>query len=181
MRKVAVTLSFATLATVNSAWAADYPEAYDSTYESTIQGVGTQQIHYMSDGKGHMRTETTDSKGETSIVLMDYPQHTLISTLNINGQKRFMKAPLPDYQPGPWKQGSKELGAKVIDDHPCHGYEKTYPNGQTSQIWVDDNTNATVLTETVGSDPKITSKMKTYVNKAPSFSMDLPGDYKPYP
>jgi len=182
MRKGVVSLVVATLAAVNTAWAADYPKPYESTYETNIDGYGTQQIHYLCDGKGHVRTETTDPKGEVSVNLMDYPQHTITTTTIINGQKRFMKSPLPDYEgTAAYKQGAKELGAKEIDGHPCHGYETTYKNGQVNQIWTDDKTDCAILTLGLGPGPKITTKMKSYVDTAPTFSMELPGDYKLYP
>jgi hypothetical protein len=182
MRRLEVVLLVATFATINAVSAQNYPNAYESSYETNMEGLGTQKIHYLSDGKGHVRTETTDVLGQTSLVLMDYPQHTLTTTLDINGQKRFMKTALPDYTgPAPFKQDAKDLGAKVIDGHSCHGYEKTYPNGQTSDIWVEDKTDCTILTESVGVQPKSTTRLKSYADKAPVFSMDLPTDYKPYP
>jgi hypothetical protein len=182
MKKIVLSLVVATMAAVNTAWAVDYPKPYESTYETTIEGYGTQQIHYLSDGKGHMRTETTDPKGELSYVLMDYPQHTLITTTIISGQKRFMKSPLPDYAgPAPYKQDAKELGAKVIDDHACHGYENTAKNGQVTRLWVDDKTDCTILTEGLGPGPLMTTKMKSWVGTAPTFSMDLPSGYTQFP
>lgn len=182
MRKVAVSLVMATMAAVNAAWAAGYPKAFESTYESTMEGYGTQQIHYMSDGKGHERDETTDPKGAVSVTLLDYPQHTIISTMEMNGKKRFMKSPLPDYEgAASYKQGAKELGAKEIDGHPCHGYEITYPNGQVNQIWSDDKTDCAVLTLGLGPGPKITTKLKSYSDTAPTFSMELSSDYTLYP
>lgn len=182
MKKVVVSLVVATMAAVNTAWAANYPKPYESTYETNIEGVGSQKIHYLSDGKGHMRTETTDQAGHVSYVLMDYPQHTLITSTEINGQNRFMKSPLPDYEEGEsYKKDAKELGAKVIDDHQCHGYEKTYPNGQVSRLWIEDKTDRTIVTEGLGPGPKMVTTMKSYVDTAPTFSMDLPSDYKLYP
>jgi hypothetical protein len=182
MRKVGVSLVVAAIASAGSAWAADYPKPYESKYEMTMAGAGTQQIHYMSDGKGHVRTETTNDKGETTFVLMDYPQHTLTTAMNMSGQNRYMKSPLPDYQEGePIKQDAKDLGTKVIDNHQCHGYEKTYKNGQASQIWIEDKTDHTIMTETVGPEQKTISTLKLWVDKAPTFTMDLPSDYKPYP
>ena len=149
---------------------------------SLMEGYGTQQIHYLSDGKGHMRTETTDPKGQVSLVLLDYPQHTVSTTTIINGQKRFMKSPLPDYEgAAAYKQGAKELGAKEIDGHSCHGYETTYQNGQVNQIWTDDKTDCAILTLGLGPGPKITTKLKSYADTASTFSMDVPSDCTPYP
>ena len=182
MRKVAVSLVVATMAAANAAWAADYPKPYDSTYEMTMEGYGTQQIHYMSDGKGHERDESTDPKGAVSVVLLDYPQHTVTSTTVMDGKKRFMKSPLPDYEGNEsFKKGAKELGAKEIDGHPCHGWEITNKNGQVNQIWTDDKTDCAVLTLGLGPGPKITTELKSYVDTAPTFSMELPSDYTLYP
>jgi len=183
MKKAGVSLIVVTIATVNAAWAADYPKAYEATYETTMAGVGTMQNHYMSDGKGHMRTETSDQNGTTQICLMDYPQHTLTTTMLMNGQKRFMTSPLPDYEgDDASKKDAKDLGTKVIDNRPCHGYETTFKNGQASDSWyADDNTECVILTESVGPEQKTITKLKSWVKTAPSFSMSLPSDYKPYP
>jgi len=182
MRKVGVSLIAVTIAAVNSAWAADIPKAYETRYETTMAGVGTMQNHYMSDGKGHVRMETLNPDGVTQIVLLDYPQHTLISTTDINGQKRFMKSPLPDYEgDDDFKKGAKDLGTKVIDNHPCRGYEVTYKNGLATDIWYDDARKCAALTESVGPEQKTISKLKSWVGTAPSFSMSLSSDYKLYP
>jgi hypothetical protein len=182
MRKFGVSLIVVTIATVNTAWAAEYPKASDTTYETTIAGVGTMQNHYMSDGKGHMRSETTDQNGLVQISLMDYLQHTAISTMDSDGQKRFMKNPLPDYEgDDAFKKDAKDLGTKVIDNHPCHGYETTFKNGLATDTWIGDDTKCAVLIESVGPEQKTISKLKSWVNTAPSFSMSLPSDYKPYP
>ncbi len=182
MRKVVVSLVVATMAAVNAAWSADYPKPYENTYETNIEGYGTEQLHSMNDGKGHIRTETTNPKGEVSLLLLDYPQHTVISTTVISGQKRFMKSPLPDYEgTEEYKKDAKELGAREIDGHPCHGWEKTYKNGQVNRMWTDDKTDCTILTEGMGPGPKITTKLKSWVDTAPTFSMELPSGYTPYP
>jgi hypothetical protein len=182
MRKIGISLVIVAVAGVNSAWAASYPKAYDATYETTMAGVGNMQNHYMSDGKGHMRTETSDKNGITQICLMDYLQHTLTTGMLLNGEKRSMKSPLPDYEgDDAYKKDAKDLGTKVIDNRPCHGYETTFKNGEQSDSWVADDTKAVVLTESVGSDQKTITKLKTWVGTAPAFSMTLPSDYKPYP
>jgi len=182
MRKIGVSLIVVTIAAVNSTWAADYSKAYEATYETTVAGDGTMQHHYMSDGKGHMRTEASEKNCITQIFLKDYPQHTWIITMDINGQKRFIKRPLPDYEgDDAFKKDAKDLGTKVIDNHPCHGYEKTFKNGKGSDSWYADDTKRVILTESVGFEPKSITKLKSWVNTSPSFSMSLPSDYKPYP
>lgn len=66
----------------------------------------------------------------------------------ISGEKRSMTNPLPDYEgDDAFKKGAKDLGTKVIDNHP----------------------------------QKTISKLKSWTNTAPSFSMSLPSEYKPYP
>ena len=140
------------------------------------------QNHYMSDGKGHMRSETSDKNGITQISIMDYPQHTLLTTMDVNGHKQFMKSPLPDYEgDDAFKKDAKDLGTKVIDNHPCHGYEVTHKNGLSTDIWYGDDTRCAVLTESVGPTQKTITKLKSWVGTAPSFSMSLPGEYKQSP
>jgi len=194
-KKVGISLIVATSAAVNSAWAADYPKEYEATYEIIVEGdVQHHYMHYMSDGKGHMRTEASDQKGITQICLKDYLQHTWIITMDINGpkyMKRFTTSSLPDYvgdddfkNYGAFKKDAKDLGTKVIDKYPCHGYEKTFRNGKGSDrvdCWYADDTKHMILQESVGFEPKCILKLKSWVNTAPSFSMSLPSDYKPYP
>lgn len=110
MKKIGISLIVVTIAAVNSAWAANYPKAYDATYETTMAGVGTMQNHYMSDGKGHTRSETSDKTGITQISLMDYPQHTVTTGMVIDGQKRSMQNPLPDYEGDDAYKRSQRVG-----------------------------------------------------------------------
>lgn len=180
MKKLGISLVIASLAFGNSAWAADYPKAYDETYETTMTGIGTQTTRYMSDGKGHVRSEVTQYNGESMIVLMDYPNKVLTTTMNIGAQKSFMKSPLGDYSEEDYKHDAKELGAKVIDKYPCHGYETTAKNGVVIQTWIADDLKCMVHSENGGPDQKTVTTLKSYSSSAPAFSMDLPAGYKEY-
>jgi len=89
IRNIGVLLAAFSVAVISAAWADDYPKAYDSTYQTTIDGVGTYETHYVSDGKGHVRSESTQANGEKTICLMDYPNQVLITTMNMGGQKSY--------------------------------------------------------------------------------------------
>lgn len=151
-----------------------YHKPYDCTYDSTKNGVVSHQ-HCMCDGKGHMRVET-ETNGQTNLMLADYTDKSLIVTYQLHGKNVFQKShnDSPDYVPTA-EQYKKwtPLGAKVVNGYACHGYEKSYPSGQKQTDWVADDTEAIVLSEAHGVQDSVL-ELKSYSQKAPTFSMELP-------
>jgi hypothetical protein len=154
-----------------------YHKPYDCTYESTTNGVVTRQ-HCMCDGKGHMRVET-EKNGEISLMLGDATNHTIIVTYKLQGKNIWQKSrnDLPDYTPASEQyKDYTPLGPKVVNGYACHGYQKKFPGGSIQTEWIADDTEAIVLSESHGNGDSVL-ELKTYSEKAPSFSMEVPPGY----
>jgi hypothetical protein len=65
------------------------------------------------------------------------------------------------------KQGAKSLGAKIVDGHPCHGFE-TSTKGVISQVWIGDDIQHMVHSDTTGPNFKSSMSLKTWSDKAPA-------------
>jgi hypothetical protein len=182
MNRIALLVCAAFGATVCGAYAADleYPkQAYDATYtQSGPQGSTTMRM--MSDGKGHMRTET-NAAGQKIVSISDYPNKVAYSIMET--QKMVMKVPLKG---GPQvhdtesakKVNAKDLGIKVVNGHPSHGWEYTTEGGKV-QTWVGEDTHCLVKSETTTSQGKISMDLKTYNAAAPGADMfQVPAGYK---
>ena len=77
--------------------------------------------------------------------------------------------------------GGKSLGTKVIDGHPCHGYQYGR-DGATIEVWTADDLHIAVDTITNSSNGKEVSHLGKYVPTAPSADMfDVPAGYKTMP
>lgn len=180
MKKITVSLILAGTAALNAAWAANYPQAYDATFETTVQGAGTSKMHTTSDGKGHLRTET-EMKGNKTTSIMDYPSKT-VTTL-MDAQKMYMKMAFKEDQAQITDQESakrlnaKSLGTKVINGHPCHGFERSQ-SGAVSQYWIGDDTHCLVHQETTSPTSHSVTDLKTWSAKVPAISLDVPSGYK---
>jgi hypothetical protein len=153
------------------AFAADleYPkQAYDATYASSGP-MGSSTMRMSSDGKGHMRTES-NAGGQKVVSISDYPNKMAYSI--IESQKMVMKVPL---KAGPQvhdaesakKANAKDLGIKVVNGHPSHGWEYTTDGGKV-QTWVGEDTHCLVKSETTTAQGKMTMDLKTYNGTKPA-------------
>lgn len=157
------------------------PPAYDATYETSSAGTSSV-MRYVSDGKGHVRTETTTPQGKF-VSIIDYPNSVMWSL--IEAQKMAMQMPFNPNSAGQAirdgqsaeQSGAKPLGTKVFDGHPCHGWELTV-QGTTSQSWIGDDINTLVYSVSTGSFGESSVRLKSYSKTQPDPSLfTVPADY----
>jgi hypothetical protein len=165
----------------NSALAAkvETPKAWDAVYQ-IISPTGNSTMHQISDGKGHIRTEQSQS-GHTTTTILDFPGKVM--TVIMPEQKMYMKNQMTDADVAnanvtKQKPTGKELGAKVIDGHPCHGYESS--TGKiVSRAWIGDDIQNLVRSETTTPQGNTTMALKSYSGSAPNQDLTVvPLGYK---
>lgn len=154
--------------------AAEYPlKPYDATYDRA-SALGRSTYRMCTDGKGHMRIDTTTPGSDRKmIMIMDYPKKESIMLLE--QQKLAMVMPLqsdsttqaPIDETKMKSLGGRSLGTKVIDGHPCHGYEFD-KNGIKQQSWTGDDTGCMVYSETVQPNGKEVMRLAKYAAASPA-------------
>jgi outer membrane lipoprotein-sorting protein len=167
-----------------TAYAQEGPkQAFDATYTSTNQ-MGTSTMRMISDGKGHMRTETTTS-GMKSVTITDWPNHCQLTILD--PQKMVMKMQLKSSgqsdihdAESAKKSNATSLGTTTIAGHPCHGWKSTNAVG-TTELWIGDDINYMVRSETIlkTGGQKVTTELKNWSKATPSADQfKAPANYK---
>lgn len=153
---------------------------FDATYTSS-NPAGSSIVRMISDGKGHMRTETVVN-GSKMVSIMDYPAKSVFTIMD--EQKMVMKSPLvssPDVHDdeSAKKSNAKSLGAKTIAGHPCHGWEYKTPQGTTA-VWIGDDTKYMVKSESIiANGMKSTTEIKSWSRTVPAGTQfTVPADYK---
>jgi hypothetical protein len=182
MKKVLSLVCLATAVGIGaSAQAADYPTmTYDATYD--LSGTSTKGTMRMaSDGKGHMRTESLIN-GQKSVTITDYPAK-MTTTLMEQGHMA-IKTPMTDAPKASYDQDyskrkdQKPLGAKVIDGHPCHGYESK-DGATTSDAWIGDDIKYLVHSESKYPQGSTIMALKKFSSTSPSAdAFVVPSGYK---
>jgi hypothetical protein len=167
-----LTFGLLSLSCVNSAFAEDpFPKAYDATYESKST-YGTTQMHMLSNGKGQMRTETSQPGGSKMVTILDIPGRT--SYAIIEAQKMIMKSP---YKGGAAKVideaeakrlNATDLGTKMVNNHMCQGWSYKTPQAAT-EVWSDKEAHVMVQSKTTSGKITTETNMK-------SLSTNPPGD-----
>lgn len=167
-----------------AAFALDYPkQAYDATYEM-VSPQGKTEMRMASDGKGKTLTKT-NSMGQQVRMVADFKAGTcttLMDTAKMAITAKMTEANAQGYDEN-WykkKKGVKQLGAKVIAGHPCHGYEYS-ESGTTSQTWVGDDVK--IMVQSVTDTPKVgkttmTLKKIAGAPAATEFNASIPAGYK---
>jgi hypothetical protein len=175
----------ASLFFMQSAFAEDLPypkKAYDATYEIKAS-TGDSTMRMGSNGKGLMFVQSMGkSKTMDTTSITDYPNKVVITV--IPASKMIMRTPMTTTQPvitdvqSAQKQGAKSLGAKTVDGHPCHGFESS-TKGIISQVWIGDDIQHMVHSDTTGPNFKSSMSLKTWSDKAPSAdAFKTPAGYK---
>ncbi len=170
--KALLSLSCISILTSSLSCAAEpYPT---KTFDAVYQMSGPQGNHTMrmvSDGKGHMRSETS-ANGQKFITITDYPAHVAITLME--AQKMAIKTPLKSTTDEPVtdeasarKHNARSLGSKVVLGHPCKGWQYTAPEGQ-SEVWVGDDIGYLVRSTNTSSAGTMTMDLKTFSGGAPS-------------
>ncbi len=146
--------------------AEDYPKkAYMATFQSTGPS-GESSMRSASDGKGKTMTEMTSGRMHV-ISIFDYPSK--VSMVINPAAKRIMKMRLTDDQKDSMSRkppNSVSLGSKVIDGHPCKGWQSNSPSGKM-EVWLADDIDLAVkmvVTTPVGTK---TTVLKTYAPGMP--------------
>lgn len=160
----------------------DYPkQVFDATYETKDTKIGNHSMRMVCDGKGHMRVES-EAGGQKTVSIMDYPNK--VCTTLIEAQHMAMRMPLTAPQKqitdeaSAKREGAKSLGAKVVNGHPCHGYESSQSGG-TSRVWIGDDTRYLVRSETITPNGTIAMDLKAWSTAQPSADMFVvPAGYK---
>jgi len=158
-------------------------KAYDATYEITARS-GQTTHRLISDGQGHVRSESTDASGKVrAIMISDYPNRTALSLMP--AQRICMKIPLRPAsmqavdEAALRQRHAQPLGVKIIDGHPCHGFR--YSNdGFTTDTWVGDDIGTMVESSTSGGQiGQSTMRLKSFSSVTPNSSLfSVPSDYK---
>jgi len=155
--------------------------AFDASF--TVQGqTGTSTMRLMSDGKGHERQEFSSSAAGM-VSLYDWNNKIIYNIMN--NQKLVTKMPLTSEVKPPitdektaQAQHARALGLKVIDGHPCHGWQ-TDTQGYTSECWVADDLGIAVQSSTKGPNTSSLVKLTKYSATAPVASLfEVPAGYK---
>jgi hypothetical protein len=179
MRRLVIAAAVLSCCT-NSAFADNYSKvAFDAVYNQS-SAAGTNQVHMICDGQGHMRTDT-NMGGQKMTSIMDYPGHVCYSIME--AQKMVVKAPLKaqadvhDMESAK-AANAKSLGTKVINGHPCHGFEYDAAGGK-SIGWIGDDINYLVKSESNYGGQKTSMELVSFKKTAPSADQfKVPSNYK---
>ena len=163
-----------------NAVAGNYPtQKFDAKYEIDSP-QGKIQMRMASDGAGHFMTESV-THGMKSTSLLDYLAGT--STTLIEQGKMAMKTKLPTGgapvadESSMKSKGGKEIGAKVVNGHPCHGFESNTA-GVKSQVWIGDDCHITVQSITDSPAGKQVMNLKSVAGAPPADVFKVPAGYK---
>lgn len=154
--------------------------SFEATYASAGP-AGASTVRMISDGKGHMRTETS-TNGNKFVSIMDYPAKQAITL--IEAQKMAMRVPLKPAQDVHDAQSAKKskarpLGSKVVNGHPCHGWEYSVQTGGKVEVWTGDDINYLVKSETTVPQGKMTMDLKSWKPATPGADQfKVPAGYK---
>lgn len=149
--------------------------------------VGTKGFmmvcRFVSDGVGHVRTETA---GLPFINIIDYPNRTW-TILDINKKEARrnkwvspevpMKAlPVLDQQ-GAKRVNAQPSGQQVVAGHPCKGYVYTTP-GSRNEVWIADDIGIVVKSESSTPKGKLLTTMKGFSANVKQEEFMIPTMYK---
>lgn len=161
--------------------ATKYPtEVFDAKYVLTTGAGGKTDMRMASDGKGHFLTQTTTG-GQQYGTIVDYLNQTSVSL--IPQGKIAMKTKLPATggyvadESSVKQMNGKSLGTKIINGHPCHGYEYVTGTAKT-QTWIGDDCKIVVQSVTQSSAGKSTMELKTIAGKPTADLFEVPAGYK---
>jgi len=155
---------------------------FDATYEIATGGriILSRTIN---DGQGHQRQESSTPQGKV-ISILDYPNKVMWNLME--AQKMAMKLPLNPSSTHPSitdqqsakRSNAKSLGNKVIDGHPCQGWQAS-TQGMTSETWIGTDINNLVYAVSSGPQGQQTTRLKQFSAATPSASLfAVPPGYK---
>ena len=166
----------------STANAFDHPkETYIATYSVSSPKVDAEMI-LGSDGKGIALMKMNDTNTKVR-EFSDYAAN--IKTTFDDSRKLALVAKMTEkdgeaYDMDRFKRNAiKELGDKVIEEHPCKGYIYEY-NGYTGEVRIGEDCKLIVFSEVVTKDGKTTVTLKKIEQKpaAEEFKYEIPAEYK---
>lgn len=173
-------LMLALACSATAALAQDYPTGtFDTTMDITSP-EGSHNMRMASDGKGRIRVEIDSPQGNI-INIADYPGQT--AYMVITAQEMAMKVPLdakkmhivPD-EGMVKRQNPTAIGTKVIDGHPCHGYQYT-ADGTVTEAWIGDDIHYPVETTSKGPSGVTKMHLRNYSAATPAAQLfQVPAD-----
>ncbi len=184
MRKVAaqsVMVSVLTICLGSQSLAQHWSKkAFDASYD--VQSAsGKTSLRMVTDGQGRSRQEMSTSSGKV-VSIIDAPNKMMYQVME--SQRMVMKMPYQDSSVSITDEQSakaanaKPLGVKVIDGHPCHGWQTVQKNA-TTESWIGDDIGCVVVSTTKAPDYTSGMKLLKYSATKPSPSdFVIPSGYK---
>ncbi|HEY9785118.1 MAG TPA: hypothetical protein V6D17_06925 [Candidatus Obscuribacterales bacterium] len=155
----------------------------DATYEVS-SATGTIIYRCVLDGKGRQRHEMPTPRGRL-ITLVDLTTKSMVYI--VEAQRVAMKMPCtPDPRLAVWdpkmaqnfKGKVKELGVRIIDGHPCQGWEAE-ANGMSVESWIATDIGALMFSTCHGAGFVSTTKLVNYSLAKPDPSnFSVPSGFK---
>lgn len=152
---------------------------YDASYE-VQSSAGKNSLRMVTDGQGRVRNEMSTAAGKMTTII-DAPAKVMYSVME--SQRMVTKMPYKEQPAVTDEQSAKaanaeSLGAKVIDGHPCHGWQ-TVNKDSTTESWTGDDIGCVVLSTTNGPGYSSTMRLLKYSAAKPSASdFAVPAGYK---
>jgi len=152
---------------------------YDASYE-VVSNAGRSSLRMVTDGQGRTRNEMTTTAGKMTSII-DAPAKVMYSIME--SQRMVTKMPYTETNSVSDEQSAKAanakaLGTKVIDSHPCHGWQ-TMNKDATTETWTGDDIGCVVLSTTKGPSYSSTMRLLKYSAAKPSPSdFVVPSGYK---
>ncbi len=154
-------------------------QAFDAVYNVTTP-VGSSLVRMLSDGKGHLRTET-QSGGQKIISISDFSNNTGFSILE--AQKMVVKSKMTGDigvvdETSAKQKNAKSLGTKMIDGHLSQGWQYTSPQG-TTDVWIGNDTHYLVRSESKTKSGNTLMTLKSFSKTTPGSNLFVvPSGYK---
>jgi hypothetical protein len=147
----------------------DHP--FDAVSVSQDANGNMSTTHTVSDGRGHIRTETSSSSG-ILISIFDH-ESNILSTVR-EKDKVIIKNKVAPYLMEPDaipKQDLQQLGARVINGHPCTGESYHFANTDFTTWRGQDVDNYTVKSVSKRNGVQTVTELKSYTHNAPDPSL----------
>lgn len=142
------------------------PKPYDATYTMQFGGQ-TYNQRRVSDGAGKERSELStpngtminiqDTKNNVSYTVMPNRKMALKRTMDKVNRDKDKNFVVNSYEKAK-EVGAKPLGKKVIDGHPCQGFQYTH-RGNVSEAWIGEDIGTLVLMKSTSPDGNVSMRL----------------------
>jgi len=156
-----------------------YPHGtFTATFDTQSTAAGVGAARHISDGQGRLRIEI-QQPGNTQIGIVDYVKG--FTTEIVPSKQIAVTTPVVPHQSmaeESVKRDGTPIGTKVIDGHPCHGYQRRQ-GLFTSDIWIGDDTHYMVHSDTYFQKDKSTFALRDWSDDPPSPDLfQIPPNFK---